>query len=48
MTNIKEIDKKYIAGTYARFPVEIVRGKGSLVYDETDIVKKISSTKINA
>ena len=35
MTNIKEIDKKYIAGTYARFPVEIVRGKGSLVYDET-------------
>ncbi len=35
MTNVKEIDKKYIAGTYARFPVEIVRGKGSLVYDET-------------
>ena len=35
MTNIKEIDKEYIAGTYARFPVEIVKGKGSLVYDET-------------
>lgn len=35
MTSIKDIDKKYIAGTYARFPVEIVKGKGSLVYDET-------------
>ncbi len=34
MTGIKEKDKKYIAGTYARFPVEIVKGKGSLVYDE--------------
>ena len=35
MTNIKDTDKQYIAGTYARFPVEIVKGKGSLVYDET-------------
>ena len=35
MDNIKEIDQTYVAGTYARFPVEIVRGKGSLVYDET-------------
>ncbi len=34
MSNIKELDKEYVAGTYARFPVEIVRGKGSLVYDE--------------
>ena len=34
MTSIKETDKQYIAGTYARFPVEIVKGKGSLVYDE--------------
>lgn len=33
--NTKELDKKYIAGTYNRFPVEIVSGKGSLVYDET-------------
>ena len=32
--SIKELDKEYIAGTYARFPVEIVSGKGSLVYDE--------------
>ena len=35
MNNIKELDQKYIANTYARFPVQIVSGKGSLVYDET-------------
>ncbi len=35
MMNIQEIDKKYIANTYARFPVQLVHGKGSLVYDET-------------
>lgn len=29
----KEIDDKYVAGTYKRFPVEIVSGKGSLVQD---------------
>ena len=34
MSNLKEQDKAYIANTYARFPVEIVRGEGSLVYDE--------------
>ena len=32
--NIKEIDKEYVAGTYNRFPIEIVSGKGSVVYDE--------------
>lgn len=32
--NLKEKDSKYIAHTYARFPIEIVSGKGSLVYDE--------------
>ncbi len=32
--DLKELDKKYIAGTYNRFPVEIVSGKGSAVYDE--------------
>ncbi len=31
----KELDLEYIAPTYARFPVEIVSGKGSLVWDET-------------
>ena len=35
MNSIKELDAQYIAHTYARFPLEIVSGKGSLVYDET-------------
>ena len=35
MTNLKSIDKTYVANTYARFPIEVVSGKGSLVYDET-------------
>lgn len=30
----KELDNSYIASTYARFPVCLVSGKGSLVYDE--------------
>ncbi len=32
--NIKERDDLYVAHTYARFPVVIDHGKGSLVYDE--------------
>ena len=32
--NIKEKDQAYIAHTYARFPVEIVSGRGSEVYDD--------------
>ena len=35
MSDLKTIDKEYIANTYARFPVELVSGKGSLVWDET-------------
>ena len=31
--NTFDLDKTYIAGTYKRFPVEIVSGKGSLVKD---------------
>lgn len=31
---IIDIDKTYVAGTYARFPVQIASGKGSLVVDE--------------
>jgi len=27
-----DIDKQYVANTYARFPIEIVNGKGSLLY----------------
>ena len=34
MPDIKAIDKEYVANTYARFPVLLERGKGSLVYDE--------------
>lgn len=34
MKSVKEADKQYIAGTYARFPVVITGGKGSLVTDE--------------
>ncbi len=30
---IKEIDKQYVANTYARFPIELVSGKGSKLYD---------------
>lgn len=33
--NIKSIDKEYVANTYNRFDLQIVSGKGSLVYDET-------------
>lgn len=32
--NIKELDNKYVASTYARFPLCITSGKGSLAYDE--------------
>ncbi len=33
MSYIKDLDNKYVASTYARFPVEIVSGKGSLLYN---------------
>lgn len=32
--NIKEKDSLYIAGTYARFPIVLKKGKGSYVYDD--------------
>ena len=32
--DIKSLDKTYVAGTYNRFPVQIVRGSGSEVFDE--------------
>ncbi|MCI6358732.1 MAG: acetylornithine/succinylornithine family transaminase [Clostridiales bacterium] len=35
MHDLKTTDKTYVANTYTRFPVEIVSGKGSVVYDET-------------
>ncbi|HBX75055.1 MAG TPA: aspartate aminotransferase family protein, partial [Acidaminococcaceae bacterium] len=33
MSKLQELDQKYVANTYARFPVEIVGGKGSIVKD---------------
>ena len=33
MDNITALDKEYVAGTYGRFPVELVSGKGSCYYD---------------
>ena len=33
--NTKQADQTYVAHTYARFPVEIVSGHGSEVFDET-------------
>ncbi|MBQ3101106.1 MAG: aspartate aminotransferase family protein [Clostridia bacterium] len=32
--NIKEKDSAYVASTYARFPINLVRGEGSLVWDD--------------
>lgn len=34
MSDLKSIDKQYVANTYNRFSVQIVSGKGSLVFDE--------------
>ena len=50
-----ERDKQYVAGTYNRFPVSVVSGKGSVCYDEngntseyTDfITKTIGEEKTN-
>ena len=33
MSELQELDSRYIAHTYARFPVEIAGGKGSVVWD---------------
>lgn len=33
MQNFKHIDDTYVAPTYARFPIELVSGSGSVVYD---------------
>ncbi len=34
MENIKTQDREFVANTYGRFDLEIVKGEGSLVYDE--------------
>ncbi|MBO4327454.1 MAG: aminotransferase class III-fold pyridoxal phosphate-dependent enzyme [Clostridia bacterium] len=33
--DLKELDSKYIAGTYKRFPITAVSGKGSVIVDDT-------------
>ena len=33
MSQLQQLDKQYVAGTYNRFPVEIISGKGSVVVD---------------
>lgn len=33
MTDIMELDSRFVAHTYKRFPIEIVSGSGSLLYD---------------
>ena len=33
MSKLQELDRAFVAGTYARFPVEIASGKGSKLYD---------------
>lgn len=32
--NIKELDKSFVAPTYGRFPIALVNGEGSVVYDD--------------
>ncbi len=34
MSEIQKLDKEYVAGTYARFPVTLKNGKGSVVFGE--------------
>ena len=34
--NIQSTDKQYIANTYARFPLTVVGGKGSVVWDDNE------------
>ena len=34
MMDIKELDKAFVANTYGRFPLTLVSGKGSRVYDD--------------
>ena len=34
MNDIMNMDKTYVAGTYARFPVTLVSGQGSIVKDD--------------
>ncbi|MBR1657436.1 MAG: acetylornithine/succinylornithine family transaminase [Synergistaceae bacterium] len=48
--NIQELDREYVAGTYARFPVVITAGKGSLVTDINgkDYIDMTSGIAVNS
>ncbi|MBQ6153290.1 MAG: aspartate aminotransferase family protein [Ruminococcus sp.] len=48
--NTKELDKQYIANTYRRFDLQIIRGKGALCYDENNIeyIDMTSGIGVNA
>ena len=44
--NIKELDSKYIAGTYSRFDVTFTHGQGSTLYDENEKESQMTSGKM--
>ena len=50
MTDLKLLDKTYIANTYARFPLELVSGHGSILTDESgrDYIDMGSGIAVNA
>ena len=50
MESIVSFDKEYVAGTYGRFPVEIVSGKGSRMYgiDGKEYIDMTSGIGVNA
>ena len=49
MSNLQTLDKTYIANTYARFPVELISGKGSLLKgaDGKDYIDMGSGIAVN-
>ena len=49
MSNLQTLDKTYVANTYARFPVELVSGKGSLLKgaDGKDYIDMGSGIAVN-
>ena len=50
MADLKTLDKTYIAGTYARFPLELVSGHGSILTDSAgkDYIDMGSGIAVNA
>ena len=50
MESIISVDKQYVAGTYGRFPVELVAGKGSIMTDRSgkNYIDMTSGIGVNA